>query len=565
MYCTHCRASTCSYRHIVRAKQDWRNTVMMDKIMYWRILKAFQLVLLCDAALNFPTATCWTYHYSSKNMNYTEARNYCQKEYTDLVAIQNKKEIEYLETHIPRNPTYYWIGIRKINGHWTWVGTNKTLTPEATNWASGEPNNQKSTEDCVEIYIKRVKDAGMWNDDDCRKKKSALCYTASCDTTLCGDHGECVETINNYTCSCDDGFYGYHCEHVVQCPRISDTPHALISCIHPWEKFSFTSSCKFECEQGYVLKGAEKIECLSTTNWTAPLPVCTAVKCENLTIPQHGYVDCVHPLAENSYNSTCEYKCFDGWKLQGSNITACGISGRWVGPTPTCEAAKCEFLQDPTHGSVACEHPYGEFSYETTCHFECSEGWILKGSNVTKCRSLGQWTDVIPKCEAVQCKPLEIAKYDFINCTHPFGNFTFGTVCEFTCNKSGILDVSNKTECQASGEWSEDIFLCEALGEITFSYAPTGHSKTAVIIGGSTAGSILACTIAVLLIRQKLKKARQINRDILSLRMVECYGYGTSRTSSGPQLDNQEPEYSSYHRMATSQAFQQSWFWKNPY
>uniref|UniRef100_A0AAR2JK91 C-type lectin domain-containing protein n=1 Tax=Pygocentrus nattereri TaxID=42514 RepID=A0AAR2JK91_PYGNA len=72
---------------------------------------------------------------------------------------------------------YYWIGLRKINNSWTWVGTSKKLTEEAKNWAKGEPNNGRNNEDCVEIYIKREKDEGKWNDESCKKKKTALCYT----------------------------------------------------------------------------------------------------------------------------------------------------------------------------------------------------------------------------------------------------------------------------------------------------------------------------------------------------------------------------------------------------
>ena len=101
-----------------------------------------------------------------------------------MVAIQNWEEIAHLNSWLPRKAGYYWIGIRKINGTWTWVGTNKTLTAEATNWAKGEPNNGKSSkyqssrpEDCVEMYIKRNEDPGKWNDGDCRKTKTALCFT----------------------------------------------------------------------------------------------------------------------------------------------------------------------------------------------------------------------------------------------------------------------------------------------------------------------------------------------------------------------------------------------------
>lgn len=113
-------------------------------------------------------------------MNWEQARNWCKNSYTDMVAIQNQEEIEHLNSWLPRKSTYYWIGIRKINNTWTWVGTNKPLTLEATNWAGGEPNNgvnKGQQEDCVEMYVKRDHESGKWNDERCGKKKTALCYT----------------------------------------------------------------------------------------------------------------------------------------------------------------------------------------------------------------------------------------------------------------------------------------------------------------------------------------------------------------------------------------------------
>lgn len=94
-----------------------------------------------------------------------------------MVAIQNQQEISFLNQLLPYNPNYYWIGIRKVAGVWTWVGTNKSLTTEAENWATGEPNNE--LEDCVEIYIKRTDDMAKWNDERCHKRKGTVCYTGT--------------------------------------------------------------------------------------------------------------------------------------------------------------------------------------------------------------------------------------------------------------------------------------------------------------------------------------------------------------------------------------------------
>lgn len=126
---------------------------------------------------------CWSYYYSNTTMNWEQARAWCKEHYTDMVAIQNQDEIEHLNSWLPKKPSYYWIGIRKINNVWTWVGTNKALTEEATNWAMGEPNNGMTgqttgiKEDCVEMYVKRNMQPGKWNDERCGKLKTALCYT----------------------------------------------------------------------------------------------------------------------------------------------------------------------------------------------------------------------------------------------------------------------------------------------------------------------------------------------------------------------------------------------------
>ncbi|POI34027.1 hypothetical protein CIB84_002221 [Bambusicola thoracicus] len=199
-----------------------------------------------------------------------------------MVAIQNKAEINHLNDFLPFNPSYYWIGIRKINGTWTWVGTNKELTEEAENWASeeaenwasGEPNGKGNNEDCVEIYIKRGKDDGKWNDEQCEKKKVALCYTASCNPSLCSGRGECIETINNHTCHCNPGFYGPDCEFVETCDPPKKPVHGSLECNHTLGDFSYNSSCTVQCEEGYELNGLESVYCTSHGNWSGPLASC---------------------------------------------------------------------------------------------------------------------------------------------------------------------------------------------------------------------------------------------------------------------------------------------------
>ncbi|KAB0377582.1 hypothetical protein FD755_012026 [Muntiacus reevesi] len=357
-------------------------------------LSALTFVLLL-----FKESRTWSYHASKKNMTFEEARDYCQKTYTALVAIQNQEEIKYLNSTFSHSPSYYWIGIRKINDIWTWIGTNKSLTKEATNWAPGEPNNKQSDEDCVEIYIKREKDSGKWNDERCTKRKLALCYKAACTPTPCSSHGECVETINNYTCQCHPGFKGLKCEQVVTCQAQKHPEHGHLVC-NPLGKFSYNSSCSVSCAEGYLPSSTEATRCTSSGEWSAPLPTCNVVKCDALSNPDNGVVNCSQNHGSLPWNTTCTFECQEGYKLTGPQHLQCTSSGIWDNKQPICKAVTCTAISHPQNGTVNCSHSsVGEFAFKSSCRFACAEGFVLQGPPQVECTAQGQWTQQVPVCE----------------------------------------------------------------------------------------------------------------------------------------------------------------------
>jgi len=306
-----------------------------------QLLPVLTLVLLL-----FKESEAWSYNASTETMTFDEASAYCQQRYTHLVAIQNQEEIKYLNSMLSYSPTYYWIGIRKVNKQWTWIGTQKLLTEEAKNWAPGEPNNKQTNEDCVEIYIKRDKDTGKWNDERCDKKKLALCYTAACTPTSCSGHGECVETVNSYTCECYPGFGGLRCEQVVTCRAQEDPGHGSLVCTHPLGHFSYNSSCSVSCEKGYLPSSTETTWCTSTGDWSAPLPACNVVECNALTKPANGTMDCLESSGNFPWNTTCAFECEEGFELMGPKRLQCTSSGNWDNKKPTCKGrvAPCQDL-----------------------------------------------------------------------------------------------------------------------------------------------------------------------------------------------------------------------------
>uniref|UniRef100_A0A8D0H861 E-selectin n=1 Tax=Sphenodon punctatus TaxID=8508 RepID=A0A8D0H861_SPHPU len=420
------------------------------------------LPILTYGLLVLEEGACWTYHASDRNMSYEEAERFCKHNYTHLVAIQSQEEIAHLNAEFPFNPGYYWIGIRKIGNNWTWIGTNKRLTNESKNWAEGEPNNQAKNEDCVEIYIKRSHDAGKWNDAKCSNKKVALCYTASCNSSSCSGRGECIETINNHTCRCSPGFHGLKCEHVMECDTLKAPAHGSLNCSDPAERFAWNTSCQFACEEGFVLKGAAQLQCRVSGEWDWQQPECEAVQCKAVNQPENGFVNCTHLDTELTYSSTCEFSCAEGFTLRGASRIQCSSLGEWSQPLPTCAVMECNILKAPAHGSLNCSDPAKRFAWNTSCQFACEEGFVLKGAAQLQCRVSGEWDWQQPECEAVQCKAVNQPENGFVNCTHLDAELTYSSTCEFSCIEGFTLRGTSRIQCSSLGEWSQPLPTCAA-------------------------------------------------------------------------------------------------------
>ncbi|XP_054142213.1 P-selectin [Melozone crissalis] len=434
----------------------------------------------------------WTYHYSDQgDYTWEQARNFCQTFFTDLVAIQNQQEIEYLNKSLPFHGRYYWIGIRKLGGIWTWVGTGKVLSKEAENWARGEPNNRRSNQDCVEIYIQRPQQAGKWNDEPCNRKKKALCYRASCQPFLCSQRGECVETIGSYRCQCYPGFRGPECTDAVQCAKL-EPKGVSMNCSHPYGDFSYNSTCAFGCHEGFERRGAGVLRCLPSQEWSANIPTCTAITCPVLRAPDQGELNCSHVHGDFTFGSTCTFSCQRGFVLKGPESRECTATGIWTGDATRCEAIACPVLSAPDQGEMHCSHLHGNFTYGSVCAFSCQTGFALVGLQSRECTALGTWTGNTSHCEAVTCPVLRAPEKGELNCSHVHGDFTFGSTCAFSCQKGFVLKGPESRECTATGIWTGDATRCEAITCPVLRGPDQGELNCSHVHGDFTFGSTCA-------------------------------------------------------------------------
>lgn len=62
---------------------------------------------------------------------------------------------------------------------------------------------------------------------------------------------------------------------------------------------------------------------------------------------------------------------------------------------------QCDELAKPDKGSMICSSPLGNFSYLSLCQFTCDKGYILNGSLSSSlvCGAKARWNDTQPQCE----------------------------------------------------------------------------------------------------------------------------------------------------------------------
>ncbi|XP_067240167.1 L-selectin-like isoform X2 [Chanodichthys erythropterus] len=352
----------------------------------------------------------WTYHSDNKEqLNWKEAREWCQKHYTDIVMVHNENVTHFLTKYLPSRSSapYYWIGLKNINDSWTWTDGQ---IANYQNWGDKEPNSVLPDENCVE-YISNPNNNGKWNDESCTRQKYPVCHKAQCLNNSCSNRGHCTEQVNNFTCECEPGFIGPRCEKVVTCEQLSAPPHGSMECSGQYGNHSLSSKCTFSCADGYKLSGTAELQCNSSGAWNVPPPSCAAqclnnscsdrghcieqvnnitcvcepgfsgprcekvVSCEQLSAPRHGWMECSGLYGNHSLNSKCKFSCAGGYKLRGTAELQCTSSGAWNVPPPLCA---------------------GHDSSRSACRVECPPGHLLLGFAEFTCRADGMWESSFP-------------------------------------------------------------------------------------------------------------------------------------------------------------------------
>ncbi|XP_020615812.1 CUB and sushi domain-containing protein 3-like isoform X2 [Orbicella faveolata] len=214
---------------------------------------------------------------------------------------------------------------------------------------------------------------------------------------------------------------------------------------------TFQSSLQFKCDDGFYLEGSETRMCTSDKNWSGKEVSCIPVDCRRLPIPLNGSLS----GEETTYPNHVKINCDKGFIVRGSRKRTCQADGRWDGNKTSCEAVDCGAPTSPINGSSS-----GTVTtFSNTIKFSCDVGFDLVGSSTRTCMADKTWSGEMPVCKAVDCGKLAAP----MNGTLLGKETTFLSEVEIICDEGFILRGSRRRKCQADRNWSGDTTVCEAI------------------------------------------------------------------------------------------------------
>jgi len=281
-------------------------------------------------------------------------------------------------------------------------------------------------------------------------------YTLMADGRSCADDDECssnsglgpceqicVNTLLGHECLCRPGYNlngdGKTCS-ASSCPAIASFSNGKLDPASP--ATTVDSSVKFECNVGYILRGASARTCLADGTWSGKEPRCDLVNC---IIPGE-LQDGTRSTAANSYNTVVTYACNSGFSLVGLATRTCQADGTWSGEHPRCIAADCPEPAVPTNGKlIGLQRKNGD-----TIRYECDVGYKMVGQSYAICQG-GAWNSPTPSCNLVNCgAPPAIANGQISG-----SDYSYDAKVTYSCNAANFkLSGSQERTCQADGTWS---------------------------------------------------------------------------------------------------------------
>jgi len=299
--------------------------------------------------------------YGQQPQNFQKALDFCEDRGGSLVdesnpALQGFLSWELWRRHRGDPNGQYWLGAQRDSLdplNWKWIN-GKTVTVSFWNLPSG-------TDDCARFDGTK---GWLWSDTNCNLKLNYICQHRP---TTCGK----PEQPPNST---------------------------LIS-----NNFDVGSRIEYICDEGHLLVGPARRNCLSTGFYSEFPPVCRYLECGMPADILHGRLQFVNGTRQ--FKSIIRYECNPGYVLVGRNELLCDVDQRWNGPPPRCEPVYCDEPKQIRHGGFSLSTNSTRFG--TVVSYYCSSPrHNLVGPAKITCLKDGSYNADPPSCVEANSKRL---------------------------------------------------------------------------------------------------------------------------------------------------------------
>nr|XP_054765085.1 LOW QUALITY PROTEIN: uncharacterized protein LOC129271848 [Lytechinus pictus] len=296
----------------------------------------------------------------------------------------------------------------------------------------------------------------------------SISYTDTCSYSC--DEGYNLIGSESVTCLANTSLSDFlpTCE-VVSCsipvlpPRLS----TMTSQCDGGQSINYTDICSYSCDVGYNLIGSESVTCLANTSLSDFLPTCEVVTCSVPQLLPPLLTSCLIGQEVN-YNTSCEFACSPGFDIIGSTSLDCLANGTLSGDIPMCEIVVCPLPEvfHPELSSIFRNCSEGSsIDFDTTCVFECSEGYDLIGSESVKCQSNGTLSESLPTCNVISCTIPVLPSHlsTLMSQCNGGQSINYTDTCLYSCDVGYNLLGSESVTCLANTSLSDFLPTCEVV------------------------------------------------------------------------------------------------------
>jgi CUB/sushi domain-containing protein len=209
----------------------------------------------------------------------------------------------------------------------------------------------------------------------------------------------------------------------------------------------------YSCIRGYRIDGVQSRLCLPSRTWTGTLPGCIIVDCGNPGEPTNG----VKVGSSTTFGSTVQYRCNEGYELDGNERRECQANGRWSGVLPRCVIGGCG---DPGTPSNAVRDLSGS-SVGSTVNYRCNTGYTISGTSFRVCQSSGSWSGRLPQCTKIDCGDPGTPSNGRLSLSD---GTNFGSIVTYSCSEGYRLEGAETRTCLSGRVWSGSRPVCVSIG-----------------------------------------------------------------------------------------------------